>query len=110
MNDTHDSQYSKAIYKILKTIDIWYENDTPIKEMIFDLEKIGISQRRLVLILHGLNNAGYIEGIFFSKAFNDRFTLQSPRLTILGMNYLETNSAMKQAYKTLKEVRDWLPF
>lgn len=109
-NDTCDFQYSKAIYKILRTIDIWYENDIPIQEMKFDLNKIGVSQRRLALILRGLNNAGYIEGINFSKALTDKFSPQSPRLTILGMTYLETNSTMKQAYKALKEVRDWLPF
>ena len=31
------------------------------------------------------------------------------RITTKGIGYLEDNSKMKQAYKILKEIKDWLP-
>ena len=31
------------------------------------------------------------------------------RITTKGIEYLEDNSKMKQAYKILKEIKDWIP-
>ncbi|WP_260312134.1 YjcQ family protein [Lactococcus lactis] len=30
-------------------------------------------------------------------------------MTIKGIEYLDENSMMKKAYKTLKELKDWIP-
>lgn len=103
--------YSKAIYRILKTIDIEFEKGTQTSD-IFDLEKLDISHRRLCIILKGLYDEGYIDGIAFVPALNSNdldFKLMNCHLTISGMNYLEDNTTMKSAYKLLKEAKEWIP-
>lgn len=103
--------YSTAIYKVLMSIDIAFENDSPPNET-FDLEKIGISYKRLCVILKSLYESGYIDGIAFIECMGNEipdFKLCGCHLTMDGMLYLENNSTMKQAYRVLKEAKDWIP-
>lgn len=103
--------YSKAIYRILKTIDIEFEKGTQTSD-IFDLEKLDISYRRLCIILKGLYDDGYIDGVDFIPILGSDipdFKLIECHLTISGMIYLEDNTTMKNAYKLLKEAKEWIP-
>ncbi|WP_196607162.1 YjcQ family protein [Pectinatus frisingensis] len=103
--------YSKAIFRILKTIDVAFENGQR-GSNIFDLNKLGISDRRLRIILKSLYNDGYIDGIAFINVMGDEipdYKLMGCHLTVDGMLYLENNSAMKQIYAALKEAKEWIP-
>lgn len=103
--------YSKVIYQILKSIDVAFEDETPPTE-IFDLEKMGISYRRLCIILKSLYDCGYIDGIVFISGLNGDvpdFKLMCCHLTVDGMLFVEDNTAMKQAYRLLKEAKEWIP-
>ncbi len=103
--------YSKAIYRILKTIDVEFEKGTQTSN-IFDLEKLGISYRRLCIILKSLYDDGYIDGIAFINTLGSdipNFKLMGCHLTISGMAYLEDNTTMKKAYNLLKEAKEWIP-
>ena len=104
------SNYSTNIYQILKAIDISYENQDFNAETTLDLEKLEISQHRLDLILENLSDDGYLTGVNVIKFMGGsgiKFT--NPKLTTLGMLFLENNSDMKKAYSTLKEIRGWIP-
>ncbi len=100
----------KSVYQILKAIDVSYENQDFNYEKTFDLEQLKISEHRLELILESLLNDEYIQGIKFHKFDQGGGVIAGiPELTLTGMNYLENNSSMKQAYKALKEIKEWIP-
>lgn len=102
---------STAIFRILKTIDYAFENEIKGSD-IFDLQEIGISDRRLRIILKSLYENGYIDGIHFIYICNEDipdYKLDGCHLTIDGMLFLEENSSMKKAYRLLKEAKDWIP-
>lgn len=103
--------YSKAIFLVLKSIDAAFESGHRGND-IFNLDKIGISERRLRIILKSLHDDGYIDGIHFIYVLNDElpgYKLDGCHLTIAGMEYLATNTTMKRVYATLKEAKSWIP-
>lgn len=101
---------SKAIYLILKSIDEAFEKNIHGSD-IFDLEKIGISERRLRIILKSLYDYGYIDGITFLRTGDDipGYKLMGCHLTVNGMLFLEENTSMKKVYRFLKETKEWIP-
>jgi len=104
--------YTKAIYQILKAIDVSYENRNFDFETTLDLNKLGISQNRLELLIENLYNDGLISGLNTSARDikgNCRILVSLPRLTTEGMLFLENNSNMKKAYAALKELKEWIP-
>ena len=102
---------STSIFQILKIIDVKYENQNREYKNFFDLEKLKISNHRLTLLLENLLNDGYINGITFSGNLHGdvHYFLANPRLTTKGLLFLEENTFMKRAYKTLKEAKEWIP-
>lgn len=59
-----------------------------------------------------ISNLGYIDGIDFIPILGSDipdFKLIGCHLTISGMIYLEDNTTMKNAYKLLKEAKEWIP-
>lgn len=103
--------YSKAIFLILQSIDVAFENRQRGND-IFDLDKIGISERRLCVILKSLYDKGYIDGIVFPRCINDDipgYKLLGCHLTMDGMLYLKNNTTMKRVYAALKEAKSWIP-
>lgn len=102
---------STSIYQILKAIDVSYENNDFDFNRTFDLKKMNISSHRLNLLLENLINDGYINGLFikFDLYNNPLITISNPRLTTTGLLFLEENSSMQKAYKTLKEIKGWIP-
>jgi hypothetical protein len=100
----------KSVYQILKAIDLSYENQNFDLEKTLNLARLKISKHRLDLILESLLSDGYIQGIKFHKFDQGGGVIAGiPELTLRGMDYLENNSSMKQAYKTLKEIKEWIP-
>ena len=63
-------------------------------------------------VYRNLFDDGFLTG---SRVTGDMFVdvyienLSLVRITTKGIGYLEDNSKMKQAYKILKEIKDWLP-
>lgn len=111
MDFYENPKYSVAIYKILKIIDVGYENQN-FSFKCFDLKKLEISEHRLELILLSLYNSGLIDGVKeipVMMSRNPKHNFDNLFLTLEGMLFLEENSSMKNAYKILREVRDWLP-
>ena len=102
---------STTIYQILKAIDVAYENNSFEFDTTFDLEKMKISERRLLLNLENLIEDGYIKGLALIPDLKNQYSISisNPRLTTAGLLFLEENSAMKRAYNTLKEIKGWIP-
>lgn len=100
-----------SIFQILKAIDVSYENKNFDYEKTFDLSKLKISKHRLELLLENLIDDGYINGLYVKRDISGRayITLHLPRLTSKGLLFLEENAFMKKAYKTLKEIKGWIP-
>lgn len=101
----------KTIFRILKAIDVAYENNNFNLEKTLNLEKLGISERRLILMLEQLKEKNYITGISTVNSVTGyiHISINNPRLTLDGMDFLENNTAMKKAYKMLKEAKEWVP-
>lgn len=101
--------YSTAIFQILKAIETLDDSvDFNLFE-VFDISKINISEKLLIKILKNLIEEGYIKNFQIIVSGNNIFTSNYPELTLKGMLFLEENSSMKKAYKTLKEIKGWIP-
>ena len=103
--------HTKAIFQILKAIDVAFEKQNFDLKETFNLGKLNISEHRLILILENLVNYGYIDGIKISYSLNNQplISISYPRLTLSGMDFLENNLSMKKAYRLLKELKEWIP-
>lgn len=101
--------YSTAIFQILKAIETLDDSvDFNLFE-VFDISKINISEKLLIKILKNLIEEGYIKNFQITISGNNIFTSNYPELTLKGMLFLEENSSMKKEYKTLKEIKGWIP-
>lgn len=101
--------YSTAIFQILKAIETLDDSvDFNLFE-VFDISKINISEKLLIKILKNLIEEGYIKNFQITISGNNIFTSNYPEPTLRGMLFLEENSSMKKAYKTLKEIKGWIP-
>ena len=100
-----------TIFRILKAIDVAYEENNFNFDETLNLKKLGISERRLILMLEQLKEKNYITGIstIASISGHIHISINNPRLTLDGMDFLENNTAMKKAYKMLKEAKEWFP-
>jgi putative uncharacterized protein FNV0885 len=100
-----------TIFRILKAIDIAYEENNFNFDETLNLKKLGISERRLILMLEQLKEKNYITGIstITSISGHIHIGINNPRLTLEGMDFLENNTDMKKAYKMLKEAKEWFP-
>lgn len=101
------STYIFQILKIIETLDKTIDFDF---FKVFDLKKLNISEEILIQILKNLIQEGYIDKSFqIIVSGNNIFTSNYPKLTLKGMIYLEENTSMKKVYKTLKEIKGWIP-
>ena len=100
-----------TIFQILKAIDWSYENNDFIYSETLNLEKLNISNQRLELLIEELVDKNYIKGLSVSRSISGHVHISKskPRLTLDGLNFLEDNTSMKNAYKVLKEVKGWIP-
>ena len=101
--------YSTAIFQILKAIETLDDSVDFNFFKVFDISKINISEKLLIKILKNLIEEGYIKNFQITVSGNNIFTSNYPELTLKGMLFLEENSSMKKAYRTLKEIKGWIP-
>ena len=100
--------YSVTMYQILKAIEVASRTKSFEYDNTLDLEKLGINENELDIILKNLSDDGFIKGFIFFKGLTG-FEAINPYLTTAGYLYLENNSSMKKAYSFLKEVKGWIP-
>ena len=64
-------------------------------------------------IIDACQDEGLIKGARFSRGKGNEILiafLEHTKLTVKGMEYLDSHSTAMKAYKGLKEIRDWMPF
>ena len=101
------------IYKILSHLEKSMDFEIVDTEVI-SCTRLGISRIRWEEILIMLKQSGYITGIVVDQGYSDyspRIVEPiTPRITLKGLEYLQENSMMKKAYKTIKGIKDIAPF
>lgn len=74
----------------------------------------GISNEEFWDIVEACQDEKLIKGVSFSKGGQGNRILsgflKGAKLTVKGLEYLNTNSTAMKTYKGLKELREWLPF
>lgn len=73
----------------------------------------GLEKTEFYDIIDACQDEGFIKGASFSRGKGNRILiafLENTKLTVKGMEYLDSNSTAMRAYKGLKELRDWMPF
>lgn len=65
-------------------------------------------------IVEACQDEGLIKGavLIYADGYNHplKADLDSVKLTVKGMEYLDQHSPAMKAYKGIKEIRNWLPF
>ena len=102
----------KIIYLILKYLEENMDNEIVDCEKISH-EKLGISFIRWENLLWEMQANGYIRGLVYEQTMSDSSPHVvmpiAPKITIKGMEYLESNSFMRKAADTLKRVKEIIP-
>jgi len=73
----------------------------------------GLEKTEFYDIIDACQDEGLIKGASFSRGKGNRILiafLENTKLTVKGMEYLDSHSTAMRAYKGLKELRDWMPF
>lgn len=99
-----------TIYKILAALKASMDYE------IFDLklisaERLGVSEPRRIALLMMLVQAGHIAGLSFDEAADGSImmSVDRPRITLKGLEYLEENSLMQRAVRTLRGIKELIP-
>ena len=98
----------KVIYLILRIL----ERSLDGKLDLYDLSPgcLGVSQKRRDHLLLMMQEDGYITGIQVIRAIGmEDIRLDTIRITLKGLEYLEENSMMKKACRMLKDIKDMTP-
>ncbi len=93
----------KIAYSILKEFS---EGNKKINQ-----ETYGIEYHEFLDILKFIQDEGFIRNVTFANK-NNRPAIgwwENAEITMKGINYLQENSKLSKGYKTIKEIRDWLP-
>ena len=90
----------RVIYKILSFLNKNAGNEEADLKMI-SAEVLGVSEAKWEQLIIELQRNGYIDGVVYSMAMNDKFPHIAhpitPRITLRGMEFLEENGMMKKA-------------
>ena len=88
-----------AIYKILKTLDRGLDGDE-FDQNDIGPEALGVSENRRDALLAMLADEGHVGGVTVRRCL-DRpqpvVIIESPRVTLRGLEYLQENSLMRRA-------------
>lgn len=84
----------------------------PVDEAEIDAFVLGITQPYLLDIYRNLFDDGFLTGSEIVGDATGRSYIEdfdSVRITTKGVEYLEENKKMKQVYRFLKEIKEWVP-
>lgn len=93
----------KIIYSILKEFS---EDNTAIKA-----DTYGIEFKEFASLLNFIKEEGLARNIDLCTGGGEFLVAiyENAEITMKGLNYLKENSSLAKGYKTIKEIRDWLP-
>lgn len=93
----------KIIYSILKEFS---EGNKAIDQETYD-----INYNEFLSILEFMVNEGLVRNVVFAHSKGEPSVgwWDNAEVTMKGLHYLQENSSKVKIYKTLKEVREWLP-
>ena len=105
--------YFKLVYAILTELYECKKSGTKVPPDAIHPERFGIPVSYWLDLMEELLDAGYIGGFTVHTTKTGRYLssdwLDSVKITMPGIAYLQDNSKMKQMYELAKEVRDWIP-
>jgi hypothetical protein len=97
----------KVIYKILR----YFESRMDCAEFDrsqFTEARFGVSGERWTALLEMLVNEGYVDGMSIQRGADGHVmvSLAYPRITLKGLEYLQTNELMRKAADAAKGIPD----
>lgn len=94
---------SKIMYSILREFS---EENRSINAKTY-----GIEFKEFASILNFLQEEGLVRNIKFDRIHGipSVAVYENAEVTLKGLEYLSNNSTLAKGYKTIKEIRDWLP-
>lgn len=100
-----------VIYKILSYLDACLDDESPDYTAI-QATAFKITEARWLALLEMLAEAGYIKGVEIKLYVHGekRLTKFQPTITIKGLEYLADNGLIQKVVKTLKDVKEVIPF
>ncbi|MCC8015515.1 MAG: YjcQ family protein [Eubacterium sp.] len=98
------------IYKILKELEKAMDYDEFYMDRI-SAERLKISENRLYKILEMLTKEGYVDGISLKYGVQGEciISVNNPRITLKGLEYLNENNLMKKAANFAKGIKETVP-
>lgn len=112
MANMADNDYWVVVYKLLNYYYQKMKKGEPVDENEINAQTLKISVPYLLDVYRNMFDDGYLTGSKVDMEFTGQYAvadISSVRITSKGIEYLEDNSKMKQIYKILKEVKEWLP-
>lgn len=97
-----------VIYKILKYLESTLDTGE-VDRRIFNSKTFGVSENRFYALLKMLEAEGYITGLILDGDIHLEAKMDSPKITLKGLEYLEDNSVMKKVAAALKELKSAIP-
>ena len=100
----------KVIYKLLRFLEASMDYDE-LDEDTFNAEHFKVSEERWLRLLEMMAANGYIDGLNIKRGADGGIVLSvnDPRITLKGLEYLQENSLMKKAAKIVKGISDIIP-
>jgi hypothetical protein len=97
----------KIIYKILKALERGMgDEDFDVRSI--GCEAMGIAEAKWEQLLILMAESGYIDGVAYSQSLNDKFPHIgypiTPRITLKGLEYLNSNIGMQKAKNALNGI------
>ena len=106
------NDYWVVVYKLLSYYYSQMKKGDPVNEEEISAFVLGITQPYLLGIYRNLFDDGFLTG---SRVVGDATgrsyieDFEAVRITTKGIEYLEDNTKMKQVYKILRELKEWIP-
>lgn len=104
--------YFNSLYQVLKAVEYSSYSGEKIDD-ILNLKKLKLTEKELNIITYNILNEGLAVNrtiqveVFGKLPVTNKFI--SPQLTTKGYEYPQDNTKMKQAFKVLKELKEWIP-
>ena len=106
------NDYWVVVYKILNYYFQKMKHGEPADENEINASALEIPYLYLMDVYRNLFDDGFLTGTCVTGDMSGNVYIENlslVRITTKGIEYLEDNSKMKQAYKILKEIKDWIP-